>query len=75
MTELTDTIMSEIESDPGIDAKSISLAIQSQGLFKKRKILRINGIVDSPKEKDLILQIVRKQAGNRYDIANKLVVG
>ena len=75
MSDLTDTIMSEIESDPEIDAKSISLAEQSQGLFNKRKILRINGIVDSRGENERILQIVRKHAGNRYDIANRLIVG
>ena len=75
MTDLTDTIMSEMESDPEIDTKSISLAVQSQGLFKKRKVLRVNGIVDSCREKDRILQIVRKQAGDRYEIANELVVG
>ncbi len=74
MTELTDTIMSEIESDPAIDAKSISLAVESGGIFKRRKILKINGIVDSPKEKDRILQIVRRQASDRYDIASKLIV-
>ena len=75
MSDLTDTIMSEIESDPEIDAKSISLAVQSQGLFKKRKILRINGIVDSRSENERVLEIARKHAGNRYDIANRLIVG
>jgi hypothetical protein len=55
--------MSEIESGPRIDAKAISLDVQSQGLFKKRKIVKING------------QIVKRQTGDRYDIADKLVVG
>jgi hypothetical protein len=63
MSNLTDRIMSEIESGPRIDAKAISLDVQSQGLFKKRKIVKING------------QIVKRQTGDRYDIADKLVVG
>ena len=75
MSELTDRIMSEIESDPRLDAKAISLDVQPQGLFNRRKLLKINGIVESAAHRDRILQIVKKQTGNRCTIADQLVVG
>jgi len=72
--EILDKIMSEIESDPEIDPKAISLDVLSQGFIKKREILKMNGIVDSAGEKDRMLQIARMQMGYRCDIADKLVV-
>jgi len=74
MSELIDKIMSEIESDPGIDAKTISLDVLSQGFLKKRKILKINGMVESAAEKNKILKIVKRQTSDDYDIADKLIV-
>ena len=75
MSELSDRIMSEIESDPRIDAKAISLDVHSQGLFKTRKLLKINGIVASAAERDRILQIAKRQTGDRCRIADQLIVG
>jgi hypothetical protein len=74
MVEPVDKIMSEIESDPEIDAKEISLDVLSKGLFRKRKILRINGMVESVNEKTRILQIVKRQTGGIYDISDMIVV-
>jgi hypothetical protein len=74
MLDLIDKIISEIESDPRIDAREISLDITSKGFLKKRKTLNINGMMESNIEKDRVLEIVKKQAGNNYDVADKLVI-
>jgi hypothetical protein len=74
MTNLIDKIMSEIESDPRIDAKEISLDLTTKGFLGRRRILKVNGMVESRAEKDRVLEIVKKEAGNNYDVSDKLVV-
>ena len=74
MTDIIDRIMAEIESDPTIDAKEISLDISAQGFLRRRRLLNVNGMVRSTAEKARIVGIVQRQAGNAYDVTDKLVV-
>ena len=74
MMDLIDKIMSEIESDPRINAREINLDITSRGFLKKRKTLKVYGMLGSNAEKDRVLEIVKKNAGNNYDVADKLVI-
>lgn len=74
MAELIDKIMAEIESDPTINAKEINLDIQSKGFLKRRRLLNVNGMVESTAERDAIIKLVQRQAGDNYDVVNKLVV-
>jgi len=71
---IVDKIMSEIEADLTIDAKEINLVITSKGFLKRRKILSVFGEVQSAAEKKRVLEIVNKQAGNTFDVADKIVV-
>ncbi len=74
MKELIDQVMAEIEADPTINAKEINLDVQSKGFLKRRKLLNVNGMVDSAAEMESVLRIVQRQAGDNYDVVNKLVV-
>jgi hypothetical protein len=74
MADIIDKIMAEIESDPTIDAREISLDISSKGFLKRRRLLNVNGMVQSTAEKARIVGIVQRQAGDSYDVTDKLVV-
>ena len=74
MADIVDRIMAEFESDPTINAKSLNLVVASKGFLKRRKILNIYGTTESAAEKDRAMQIVKRQAGDNYDVADKIVV-
>lgn len=74
MKDLIAEIMAEIESDPTIDAKEVNLDLKSKGFLKRRKILTVNGVVKSTAEKNAVMGIVKRQAGDNYDLNDKLVV-
>jgi hypothetical protein len=74
MAELIDKIMAEIESDPLINAKEITLDIQSKGFLKRTKILNVNGLAESIAERDAVMKLVQHHAGDNYEVVNKMVV-
>lgn len=74
MTDIIDKIMAEFESDPTIHAKSLNLVVGSKGFLKRRKILNVYGTTESAAEKDRAMKIVQRQAGDSYDVENKIVV-
>jgi hypothetical protein len=74
MADIIDRIMAALESDPTIDAREISLDISSKGFLKRRKLLNVNGMVKSTAEKARVVGIVQRQAGDNYDVTDKLVV-
>ena len=51
MSDVTTTIMREIESDPIIKAADILLDLESKGLFKKKRTLHVRGKVHSVDQK------------------------
>ncbi len=71
---IVDKIMSEIEADPTIDAKELNLVITSKGFLKRRKTLNVYGEVQSTAERSRVLEIVKRRAGNSFDVADKIVV-
>jgi hypothetical protein len=74
MTDIQDTIMRDIEADPTIDSKKLTLEIKASGFLKKRKIIRLIGNVKSETEKEKAMQIVLHFAGDSYDVENNLIV-
>lgn len=74
MADIVDKIMAELESDPMIHAKSLNLVVGSKGFLKRRKTLEVLGTTDSTAEKDRAMKIVQRQAGDNYDVENKIVV-
>jgi hypothetical protein len=74
MSDIIDKIMAELESDPMIHAKSLNLVLGSRGFLSRRKILNVFGMAETSGEKDRALKIVQRQAGDNYDIADKIVV-
>jgi len=74
MVEIVDKIMAELESDPMIHAKSLNLVVGSKGFLKRRKTLEVLGTTESASEKDRAIQIVQRQAGDSYDVEDKIVV-
>ena len=74
MADIVDKIMAEFESDPTFHAKGLNLVIASKGFLKRRRILNVYGTAESTLEKDRALQIVHRQAGDSYDVEDKVVV-
>jgi hypothetical protein len=74
MEDIIDKIMAEFESDPTIHTKSLNLVLTSKGFLKRRKILNVYGTTESAAEKDRAMKIVQRQAGDNYDVADKIVV-
>ena len=74
MADIIDKIMAEFESDPMIHAKSLNLVVGSKGFLKRRKTLNVFGTTESAAEKDRAMEIVRRQAGDAYDVEDKIVV-
>ena len=74
MADVVDKIMAEFESDPLIHTKSLNLVLGSKGFLKRRKILEVLGTTESSAEKDRALKIVQRQAGDGYDVEDKIVV-
>jgi hypothetical protein len=50
------------------------LVVASKGFLKRRKILSVYGTTESAAEKDRAMQIVKRQAGDNYDVADKIIV-
>ena len=74
MADIITKIMAEIESDPTINAKDISLDMTAKGFLKRRKTLNVHGKVWSAAEKDRVMKIVQREAGDNYDVSDKLAV-
>jgi hypothetical protein len=74
MVDIINKIMAEVESDPTTNAKEICLDITSKGFLKRRKTLNVHGSVKSAAEKDRVMKIVQREAGDNYDVVDKLAV-
>ena len=74
MSDVTTTIMREIESDPIIKAADILLDLESKGLFKKKRTLHVRGKVRSEDQKDKVIHIAQRQAGADCEVGDHLVV-
>ncbi len=74
MSDIIDKIMAELESDPLIQVKSLNLVVDTRGFLNRRKVLSVFGTAETSGEKDRALKIVQKQAGEKYEVADKIVV-
>ena len=74
MSDVTTTIMREIESDPIIKAADILLDLESKGLFKKKRTLHVRGKVHSVDQKDKVIHIAQRQAGADCEVVDHLIV-
>ena len=74
MNDIIDKIMAEFESDPMIHAKSLNLVVGSKGFLSRRKVLSVFGTTESAAEKERAIQIVQRQVGDNYDVADKIIV-
>ena len=74
MVDIVDKIMAEFESDPIIHAKSLKLAVVPRGFLRCRKVMNVYGKAESAREKERALEIVHRQVGDDYEVANRIVV-
>ncbi len=74
MADITKAIMADIESDATINITDICLDESAKGFFKKRRTLSVHGKVKSVDQKDRIMKLVEKHAGDAYAIVDKLSV-
>ncbi len=66
--------MRDMEADPTIDSKKLTIEITATGFLKKRKIIHLIGSVKSEPEKKKAMQIVSHFAGDNYEVANDLII-
>ncbi len=71
--DITKRVMADIESDPEIDAWDIMLEESGRG-FTKKKTLRVSGVVSDGAQKDRLLKLVQRRAGDSYAIMDNLFV-
>ena len=73
MADIQEVIMRDIDADPTIDSKKLSIEVKTTGFLKKRKIIRLTGNVKSNAEKEKAMQIVVHFAGDNYEVENNLI--
>jgi hypothetical protein len=75
MEEITAAIMNEIErSDPEFIARDVGIEVAAKGLFERRRRLRVFGVVHSQAEKDIVMKVAQRHAGDSYDVIDELKV-
>ena len=74
MPDLTTLVLRDIEDDASIQSKGISVLIESKGLLKRKKALKLTGSVGSEAEKRKAGQIAAHHAGDAYEVLNELMV-
>jgi hypothetical protein len=73
MLDIQKVIMHDIETDPTIDAKGITIEIQAKG-FRKRKKIRLIGNVKSEIDMKKVIRMVEHFAGDNYEVENNLII-
>jgi hypothetical protein len=73
MSDIQNIIMRDIESDPTIDSKGITIDIQAKG-FRRRKKIRLIGSVNSEIDMKKVIRKVEHFAGDNYDVENDLII-
>jgi osmotically-inducible protein OsmY len=74
MADVAGMVMREIEDDVTIASKDISVQVESKGILKRKRILKLTGSVGSEAEKRKAGQIAAHHAGQAYEVANELLV-
>ena len=74
MSDIQNVIMRDLEADPTIDAKKLTIEMTATGFLKKRKIIRLIGSVKSEIEKAKAKWVVVHFAGDNYEVENNLVI-
>ena len=74
MADIIEKIIKQIESDPTINAKEVCLDVTSKGFLRRRKTLNVHGTAASSAEKDRVMKIVQREAGDNYDVSDRLAV-
>ena len=74
MPDLTTLVLRDIEDDGSIRSKDISVLVESKGLLRRKKALKLTGSVGSEAEKKKAGQIAAHHAGEAYEVLNELSV-
>ena len=74
MEDIRSVIVEEIESDPLLKATDIGIEVSAKGFIKRRKAIRVFGAVHSQDAKSMILRIVRRHAGDNFDVMDEIAV-
>ena len=74
MPEITQTILTAIGNELSIDTMNICVDLQEKGFLKRNKTLHIFGSVHSQDQIAKVEKIVRRHAGNSYEVENHLSV-
>jgi hypothetical protein len=74
MLDIQNVIMRDMEADPTIDSKKLTIEVTATGFLKKRKFIRLIGSVKSETEKKKAMQIAVHFAGDNYNVENNLII-
>ena len=72
MKDIERFIMADLEHEPLVDAAKVGVEIRKgKGLFNRRQVIHLFGTVASDEARDRAVRIVRKQAGDSYDVSDE----
>ena len=72
MSDIDTMIRRDIEDDPSIQAKALTVEFRHKGLFPRRRMVHVGGIVQTEHEKSRIDQIAHHHAGDAYTVVNEV---
>ena len=64
-------IMDDIASDPLINATDIGVQATKKKLFVKRQTISVFGVVRSEDQREKVIRIVERHAGDRFDVSSE----
>ncbi len=74
MADVSETILSDL-SGQNIDTSHLGVEIRrAKGLFNRRQLLDVFGAVRSESEKQAVLRVATRHAGDDYDVEDNVVV-
>ena len=72
MSDIDTMIRRDIEDDPSIQVKALTVELRRKGLLPRRRFVHVGGTVQTEREKSRIDQIARHHAGDAYTVVNEV---
>ncbi|MCK4516297.1 MAG: hypothetical protein KAU31_13630 [Spirochaetaceae bacterium] len=72
MSDIDIVIRREIEDDPSVQAKALTVEVRRKGLFPRRFYVHVGGTVQTEQERGRIDQIAHHHAGDVYRVVNEV---
>ena len=74
MAEVDEMIRREIEGDPTINVKALTVAIRHKGAIPRRHFLHVGGIAQTEHDKNQVERIARHHTGDAYTVISEVTI-